>query len=133
MNLKLYLEEIKKMNWIQPDFIEEIEEFKRIAKEENLELERLETNYQKGKATTLTEQLWQKLENTDSYDIESEAQFKKLSKKYGKNIDSLEDATELPMPIVVNINNRYYLIAGNTRLMFSRLYNIKPKIWLFNY
>ena len=116
--------------WNKPSFESEKEEFERTAKELNLSFEVLKNAFKSGQVKQLTNNIWQKLENTDSWQTDTMEKVKKLAEEYNKDLDSIINAKKLPMPIILKNKNEYYLIAGNTRLMYSRANKINPQIFL---
>ncbi len=84
--------------------------------------------------TDLTEDIWAKLENTDSYDIQlgdwkmvadmaSQNQREWESKK-----TALESGEALPVAIIMKMGDVYHKVAGNTRLMIERALGLVPKV-----
>jgi hypothetical protein len=87
----------------------------------------------RGKMVTLTDQMWSKLENTDSYDVKTLDDFIALSKQYGKDYKRIMDVDpkKLPPALVIEYKpGRYYLVGGNTRLMYHRVMGSTPKVIL---
>jgi hypothetical protein len=116
----------KNIKWIKPKLEDEIDEFKRYKEDYS-------DKFDSGKLVNLEENIWSKIKNTDSYDIKSLEEAEELAKGYSRDMDSFNEASELPAPIIVKKqDNTYELIAGNTRLMWSRAHKIKPKIYLIN-
>jgi hypothetical protein len=75
--------------------------------------------------------MWSRLENTDSYDINSEEEAIKLAQYYGKDYQSILSAEKTPPALILQYSpNKYYLIGGNTRLMFARAKGINPQVIL---
>lgn len=116
--------------WLHPSFKEEIDEFKRTANEKNIPLEDLKLAFKNGKPITLTNDVWKKMKNTDSWKTDTMAKVEVLADKYGKDLKSIMSTSKLPMPIVLKNKNEYYLIAGNTRLMYCKANKIVPEIFL---
>jgi hypothetical protein len=83
----------------------------------------------------LSDDIWAKLENTDSYDVKSLKDAIRLAKKYGKDWEStlaaIKSGEILDPPMVLNYDKtKYYLTSGNTRLMFYKALGITPKVLL---
>lgn len=94
---------------------------------------------QEGDDIELTDEIWQKIENTESYNIaEGEIEHaRKISEKNHHNTKGFEDirkkmqkGEELSMPTILEINDRYFLISGETRLLESRAYGTRVKVIL---
>jgi len=118
------------ITWKKPSLKEEIEEFERTAEDLRIDKNKLIEAFKKGKLITLQDDVWEKIQNTDSWETTTLKDAQRLAKEYGKNLHSLIEAKELPAAIVLKNKNDYYLIAGNTRLMYSRANKINPKIFL---
>jgi hypothetical protein len=124
------------INWIIPEVEEEKEEIERTAIALDLDFDDLYSDTENGKLTVLTDDIWEKLDNTDSWNIESLQQAKELAEEYEKNIDAIiegfiSENISMPAPIVLKYSEEdYYLIAGNTRLMVAKAFKVRPKVWL---
>ena len=116
--------------WTLPSFYKEVDEFKRTAKEENIKFESLKSAFKAGKQIALTNNIWKKLKNTDSWNTNTMAEVQKLADEYGKDLKSIMQSKKLPMPIVMKNKNEYYLIAGNTRLMYAKANKTVPQVYL---
>ena len=85
-----------------------------------------------GDKKPLTDNIWSRLENTDSFDITNEEDFVNLAKQYGKDykkIMTVKDLSELPLALILEYEpGKYRLIAGNTRLMYFRLKGETPEV-----
>jgi hypothetical protein len=115
-----------KIKWTKPSLQEEMDEFKRYK-------ENYSEKFDSGKLITLEDEMWSKINNTDSYNVRSLEEARSLSKEYGRDIELFTEASELPAPIVVKKHDgSLELIAGNTRLMWSKALKIKPKIYLID-
>ena len=124
------------INWKKPDLQEEIEEIERTAVDLDIDASKLFEDAKKGKIIDLSDDIWSKLDNTDSWDIKSIEDARVLADEYDKDIESLIRGFEsgkasIPAPIVLKRQEGgYYLIAGNTRLMVARAFGMIPKIYL---
>ena len=124
------------INWKKPDLQEEIEEIERTAVALDIDASKLFADAKKGKIIDLSDDIWSKLDNTDSWEIKSIEDAKLLADEYGKDIESLIRGFELgkgsiPAPIILKRQQGgYYLIAGNTRLMVARAFGMTPKVLL---
>lgn len=118
----------------------ELSELKRVVqylnREEDIKinLKQLKDLFNNAEETTLTDYIWSELENTESNTIEKGEMDKvfDLSKKYGKSNPNklkqdLEDGT-YDRPLIVKFDDRYHLVAGNTRLSTAAAMGINPKV-----
>jgi len=110
-------------------------EVERTAQEFNIPLEDLKYAFIAGRMIILSDDIWSKLENTDSYDITSIEDAVKLANQYGKKwkstLSAIKNSEVLDPPMVLNYDkSRYYLVGGNTRLMFYKALGITPKVLL---
>jgi hypothetical protein len=117
------------VNWKFPEWEDEVGEFERY----HIDLQLLKNLFDEDKTLiTLTDDIWRKLGNTESYKIKSLEQARTLAKKYGKDIDNILEAIDrgipLPAPIVLKLKNKYDLVAGNTRLMVCKALGITPEV-----
>ena len=93
-----------------------------------------------GQLVDLTEDLWSKLENTDSYDIKS-GDWEKIEEyinfsniENGSNRDwndlkqKIEQGQQVDAPIILKYDDTFHLVSGNTRLMVSRALGKTPKV-----
>jgi cytidyltransferase-like protein len=111
-------------------------EIERTAQEFNLPIPDVRYAFQAGSMVVLSDDIWSKLENSDSYEVNSLEDAVRLAKEYGKDwkptLDAIkdDDAVVTP-PMVLNYDkDKYYLVAGNTRLMFYKALNKIPKVLL---
>lgn len=122
---ELFLEE----NQIVAD---EKDEIIRASKEEGIDFEKLMDAFEDAELVTLNDALWSQLENSDSYDIVGPNQAAAIADDYGKDWQPIDKAVkngeELPPPLVLNVDDRYILVGGNTRLMFYKAYKKTPKV-----
>jgi hypothetical protein len=122
--------------WKKPDLYEEKDEITRQAKESNINQHKLLQNIKDGKLVNLTNNMWEKMENTASNDPHINIK-KVMQWKKHKDVDGIlhgfENGDTLPAPIVLIHKNKPILVAGNTRLTIAKLLNVKPKIWLAKY
>jgi cytidyltransferase-like protein len=110
-------------------------EIERTAQEFNIPLEDLKYAFTAGGMVILSDDIWSKLENTDSYDIKSLKDAIRLAKKYGKNweptYNAIKSGKTIDPPMILNYDKtKYYLVGGNTRLMFYKALGITPKALL---
>ncbi|MDO8496339.1 MAG: hypothetical protein Q7S43_02830 [bacterium] len=133
-------------NFIMPIIERETGEIERVGEEVfgNRNKEEFLAHFLKVAKTSslveLSEDLWEKLENTDSHDIPlndwslveehavngnpNHPRDWQLCKKLYEEGDSIE------APIVVKKGNLLHLVSGNTRLMVARALGLTPKVLL---
>ena len=127
---KVRLESMTPLSWI-PILQAENEEIERTADELGLPYDVVYNSFASGKEVTLTDEMWSRLENTDSYDINSEEEAIELARHYGKDIQSILAAEKTPPALILQYSpNKYYLVGGNTRLMVARAKGINPQVIL---
>ena len=127
---KVRLESKSPLLWI-PILQAENEEIERTADDLGLPYDTVYNSLANGKEVTLTDEMWSRLENTDSYDIDSEEESIKLAQYYGKDYKSILSAEKTPPALILQYSpDKYYLIGGNTRLMFARAKGINPQVIL---
>jgi hypothetical protein len=127
---KVRLEAINPLGW-EPIIKAENEEIERTADDLKLPYDTVYNSLVNGKEVTLTDEIWSRLENTDSYDINSEEEAIELAQYYGKDYKSIMSAEKTPPALILQYSpNKYYLIGGNTRLMFARAKGINPQVIL---
>ena len=107
-----------------------------LSRDENIDVSVLQLMdiFQQAREVTIPDQVWKKLENTESNQIKK-GEMKKvleLAKKYNK-----QDPRELKKalvsgnyrrPLILKFGDRYHLVAGNTRLCTAAALGIKPKV-----
>ncbi|MFM7088371.1 MAG: J domain-containing protein [Candidatus Paceibacterota bacterium] len=93
-----------------------------------------------SKLVTLSEELWSKLENTDSYDINKNdwgtvaEHTNYYNKETGSNRnwsdlrEKIENGTPVDAPIILDHLGTLHLVSGNTRLMVTRATGKKPLV-----
>jgi len=127
---KVRLEAINPLGW-EPIIKAENEEIERTAGELGLPYDVVYNSFVNGDEVTLTDEIWSRLENTDSYDINSEEEAIELAQYYGKDIQSILAAEKTPPALILQYSpNKYYLVGGNTRLMVARAKGINPQVIL---
>ena len=111
---------------------DEEDEIVRTAEDLGVSSREVSTALLSGEKKPLTDDIWSKLENTDSYDIQDEEEFIRLANQYGrdyKSIMAVEDLAELPPALILEYEpGKFYLVAGNTRLMYFRLKGKTPEV-----
>lgn len=99
-----------------------------------ISVDELKELFLNSKSTTLDPKIWRRLENTDSNEIKK-GDFKKvdsIAKTYNKTnpkklIKQLQ-TNNYDKPLILKFNNRYHLVAGNTRLSTAAAMGIYPKV-----
>jgi hypothetical protein len=126
----------------KPDIEGEIEEFQRtsqdLRRKEKIDIsvEELVRSFDGLKEQTLIEDVWLKLENTESNTIEKDdwVSVMKIAKKYKKrNPKELKkdiENNEYERPLILKMGDRYILIAGNTRLCTAAAMGVNPKVFI---
>jgi hypothetical protein len=84
-----------------------------------------------GKEVVLSDDIWSKLENSDSYKTKSLEDVIKKANELKINIkpyiDAIKNDTELPFPLVFNyMPNKYYLVGGDVVLSLYKALNVIP-------
>lgn len=128
------------LNQRQSQFEKEMDEFERVvqdlSRDEGLDVsvDDVLTAFKNAKEVTLTNDIWSKLENTESNQIKK-GEIKKvieLAKKYNKsNPMDLKKALksgDYPRPMILKYGDRYHLVAGNTRLCTAAALGMKPQV-----
>jgi hypothetical protein len=109
----------------------ESEEIERTSDDLDIPYDDIRDSLMNGKEITLDDKMWSRLENTDSYHIKDKEEAIKLANNYGKDWKSIEDAEETPPALILQYEpNKYYLVGGNTRLMFAKANKTNPKVIL---
>ena len=132
----------KKTTISRPDLKGEKDELQRVAqhlsREENIEttVKELVDAFNKSTEEQIPNDVWKKLENTESNEIEKgdmKAAYKvaKMYKKTSPRIlaKSLVDG-DYKRPLIVKFGDRYHLVAGNTRLCTAAALGIKPNVFI---
>ena len=127
---------------IKPDIEGEMDEFQRMSqdlrRDEKIDIsvEELVRAFNGLKEQTLTDDVWPKLENTESNEIEKgdiEA-VNDIAKMYNKTnpkklIKAIKSG-EYKRPLILKMGDRYILIAGNTRLCTAAAMGVNPKVFI---
>jgi len=127
-------------NFKYPDIENEKVEFDRVAQTFGIETSVLMFEAHTGELVQLTDDVWNKLENTDanSFEVGDWEAVHDHSNPNGQKKrdweelrDKISKGTVLDAPIIMKFGDRYHLVSGNTRLMVSRAKGIQPKVLLF--
>ncbi|MDB5190176.1 MAG: hypothetical protein JWN49_502 [Parcubacteria group bacterium] len=135
--------------WIRPNLKNEGGELVRVVEtflhqEPNKEnVENLYGILNSAPVVELSEEEWEKLENTDSFQgitpgelsearVLTEEQNQELSHENRRNFDELltafRDGKDMECPTIIRKSGVLHLVSGNTRLMLSRALKIRPKV-----
>lgn len=124
-NVKGEMDEIKRVSQYltrHEDFAVSVDEVKKALK--------------RAEEVTLTNELWSKLENTESNQVKK-GEFDKvlaIAKHYNKSnpyklrMKLVDDTYERPM--IVKFGDRYHLVSGNTRLSTAASMGMNPKVFI---
>jgi cytidyltransferase-like protein len=132
------LQEVQPMDVTSPYHdlvVSELGEIDRTAQTFNVPINDLQYAFEAGRENILTDDVWSKLENSDSYQIKNLEQAIKLANKYKKDwrsiVRAIQNEKQLPLPLVLNYaKDKYYLVGGNTRLMFYKALGVQPIVLL---
>lgn len=123
-----------------PDLEKERGEFDRVADTFGIDSSVLMFQAQDGELAQLSEDIWGKLENTDSNSFEAGDwdavhDHSNPDGEHTRDWESLrvklESGTVLDAPIIMKFGDRYHLVSGNTRLMVARAKGLVPKVLIF--
>lgn len=121
-------------NWIKPKWEDELDEFQRVEGETGINIPNLKLCFDHGRAMTLTDDVWAKLENTESYTVEDIQEVSDLLDTYGKNgiriLVGFTLGSAMPMPIIMQRGSGYELVAGNSRLCIAKVWGVDPTVWV---
>ena len=117
--------------------ISELGEIDRAAQEFNVQPDDIQYAFEDGSEVVLSDDVWSKLENSDSYQIQNLEQAIKLANKYKKDwrsiVRAIQDEKQLPLPLVLRYDaDKYYLVGGNTRLMIYKALGVQPVVLMGN-
>lgn len=126
----------------KPDVKGEMDEIQRVVQDIDridgviTDVESVIKAFNKSEEETLTDEMWEKLEHTESNTIEKgdwdkvndiASRFNKTSpEKLKKAITS----DEYNRPLIIQFGERYRLVAGNTRLCTAAAMGISPKVFI---
>ena len=88
----------------------------------------------------LSEEIWSKLENTDSFgilagdwnEVEYHAKAEPVLRDWQGLRAKIEDGKPMDAPIIARLKDTLHLVSGNTRLMVSRAARIRPEVLIVN-
>ena len=122
------------------NFKDEMDEIERASQDLNrdekidISVNDIMNSFMKAKEVDLDKDTWSKLENTESCDIKKGELNKviDIAKKYNKTnplkIKKSLMNGDYRRPLILKINDRYHLVAGNTRLCTAAAMGITPKV-----
>jgi hypothetical protein len=127
---------------VRPDLKGEMDELQRVVqdlrRDENIEttVDSLIKAFNNSKEEPISDEIWKKLENTESNEIEKgdmKAVYK-IAKTYNKTnpqklAQSFADG-DYKRPLIIQFGDRYHLVAGNTRLCTAAALGIKPNVFI---
>lgn len=127
---------------VRPDLKGEMDEIQRIsqdlARDEGIELsvKQLVNAFKESEEETLKFGVWEKLENTESNEIlkgDIDA-VEKIAKQYNKTnpkvlVRAIKSG-DYERPLILKLNDRYILVAGNTRLCTAKALGVYPKVFI---
>lgn len=134
--------EAQKEHFKFPDIDTERGEFERVASSYGVDADTLLfLAEEEGVLQDLGEDLWLKLENTDSncfgvgaWDEVREASESQEVKREWKTLkEKMERGESLDAPIIAVVEGVPHLVSGNTRLMVARALGVTPKVLIFEY
>lgn len=103
------------------------EEIKKTSIDLNLPYDRIYNTFIQGKEVILTDEMWSRLENTNSYDVET----LESTSINGKNKQSTTNTEHLPHAFILQYSpNKFYLVNGNNYLIRAKLQGINPNVIL---
>ena len=153
---KVLKEEKNLVKWVKPNFSKEEDEFTghflRWLEDDVLQVnfddysdkefdklwDKISDSYDNAEIKSLSDKEWSKMENTDSWNIESEKDlFDVIHGQWGRkkeriikhSINPIKEGGVVETPIVAYAKGHPpYLVAGNTRLSVCRMLGIKPMV-----
>jgi len=128
------------IRWVKSSYSDEKGEFEGIVNEYSdaadvkKNISYIKKQYVVSKQISLTNNIWSKLKNTDSYNtktIEGMQKAMKANREFRDINRILKQffSGKVQAPIIIKLGDgSYELIAGNTRLMLSRVLGLTPKV-----
>jgi len=127
---------------IRPDIEGEMDELQRVSqdlkRDEGIDIsvDEVIKSFENSEEETLTDDVWVKLENTESNEIEkndwdSVTDIAKNYKKTNpKKLKKVIESGEYRRPLILKLGDRYILVAGNTRLSTAAAMGVNPKVFI---
>jgi hypothetical protein len=135
--------------FIFPDIQAEEGEFDRVEEELGMESDVLMfLAREEGQLRVLDDDLWSRLDNTESKDISKgdwetvDAVIQHSNNDIPKPRDrrdwkdlkrKIESGTKLNAPIIMKYGDIHHVVSGNTRLMVAKALGINPEVLIFEY
>ena len=129
---------------VRPDINGEMDEFQRksqdLMRDENIDVsvDEIIKAFENSNEETLTNDVWEKLENTESNQIEkndweSVMEIAKTYKKTNpKKLKKVIESGDYNRPLILKLGDRYILVAGNTRLCTAAAMGVNPNVFIGN-
>jgi hypothetical protein len=126
----------------RPDIEGEMDELQRAVqdlsrdKDVDISVEQLVKAFNNSNEETLTNDIWGKLENTESNEIQKgdTNAVMKIAKMYNKTSPKILAKAimngEYNRPLILKLGDRYILVAGNTRLSTAAAIGVSPKVFI---
>jgi len=121
-------------------FQSEMDEFQRVTQDLNrdegieVSVDQILNAFEKAKEVKIPNDVWSKLENTESNQIKKGemskviALAKQYNKQHPKELKKALLSGDYRRPLILKFGNRYHLVAGNTRLCTAAALGIKPQV-----
>lgn len=123
------------VQWLPPLITEERPELRRTAHNLRLPPHVLISACAGAGLVSLTDSLWETLQNTESFGIRSLAEATEVARRYGRDCERIlvglhrRGPVGMPAPIVLaREGKKPYLVAGNTRLCLCRALRVTPQV-----
>lgn len=133
---------LDKKKIVRPNLKGEMDELQRVvqdlSRDENIEMtvDELVDAFNNSNEERISNNVWEKLENTESNEIEKGDMkaVHKIAKTYNKTnpqklAQSFADG-DYSRPLIIQFGDRYHLVAGNTRLCTAAALGIKPYVFI---
>ena len=124
----------------QKYFKSEMDEFERAAQDLSrdgsldVSVDQLLDAFERAKEVKLPKDVWMKLENTESNEIQKGemkkviALAKQYNKQHPKELKQALLSGDYRRPLILKFGDRYHLVAGNTRLCTAAALGIQPQV-----
>jgi hypothetical protein len=144
---KILREQLNPIKWVKPDYEDEEEEFALASynlpglvpdeEQEHGVYVSLELAYMKAPIEVLSDKEWSQMENTDSWELETEEDIYNIVGGYGRSkerilkhsLEPIRNGGVVETPIVLYWKDYPpYLVAGNTRLSACKVLGVTPMV-----
>ena len=124
----------------QKYFKSEMDEFERAAQDLSrdgsldVSVDQLLDAFERAKEVKIPKDVWMKLENTESNEIQKGemkkviALAKQYNKQHPKELKQALLSGDYRRPLILKFGDRYHLVAGNTRLCTAAALGIQPQV-----